>query len=238
MWHLFQYPLCPFSRTIRLVLAEKRIAHHLVTELPWEMREDFVAMNAAVQTPVLCWSDDTATPPVNRGPDARNGTITLADCSAITEYLEETVQDTPVMGSGPLERAEVRRITGWFHQKFYAECGVLLLQERMYNRLVARAAPDTQTIRAALSGADKHMAYIDHLVDRRRWLAGNSFTLADIAAAAHLSVADYLGGINWEKHDAARQWYMTIKSRPTFRPLLADRMTGLPPPPHYEKLDF
>jgi glutathione S-transferase len=237
MWHLYQYPLCPFSRTIRLMLAEKRIVHHLVPEAPWEGRAEFVAMNPASQTPVLCWQDD-ATATADHRPDNRSSAIMLADCAAIAEYLEETVQDTPVMGSGPLERAEVRRIAGWFHQKFYAECGVLLLQERMYNRLVARAAPDTQTIRAALNGADRHMAYIDHLVDRRRWLAGNSFTLADIAAAAHVSVADYLGGINWDKHEPARQWYMTVKSRPAFRPLLADRMTGLPPPPHYEKLDF
>jgi glutathione S-transferase len=233
MWHLFQYPLCAFSRTIRLVLAEKRIAHHLVTELPWEARADFATLNPALQTPVLSWLDDTATMP-----DIRNGAITLADCTAITEYLEETVQDAPVMGSGPLERAEVRRVTAWFHQKFYADCGVLLLQERMFNRLVTRSAPDTRLIRTALNAAESHMTYIDHLVDRRRWLAGNSFTLADIAAAAHLSVADYLGGINWDRHEPAKQWYMTIKSRPTFRSLLADRMTGLPPPPHYDKLDF
>jgi glutathione S-transferase len=233
MWHLYQYPLCPFSRTIRLVLAEKRIAHHLVTEFPWEARADFVALNPAVQTPVLCWQEETGAVL-----EARGGSIALTDCSAITEYLEETVQDVPLMGAGPLERAEVRRIIGWFHQKFYAECGVLLLQERMWNRLVSRSAPDTQTIRTALAASDTHMAYIDYLMDRRRWLAGNSFTLADVAAAAHVSVADYLCAINWDKHEPAKQWYMTIKSRPTFRPLLADRMTGLPPPPHYDKLDF
>jgi glutathione S-transferase len=233
MWQLYHYPLCPFSRTIRLVLGEKRIAHSLVQELPWERRPEFLSLNHASQTPVLHWADENVSMP-----DARSSQITLSDCSAITEYLEETVQDAPLMGSGPLERAEVRRITGWFHQKYFAECGVLLLQERMFNRLVARAAPDTQTIRAALNASELHMSYIDHLVDRRRWLAGSSFTLADLVAAAHVSVADYLGGVNWDRHEPAKQWYMAIKSRPTFRILLADRMAGLPPPPHYEKLDF
>jgi glutathione S-transferase len=233
MWQLFHYPLCPFSRTIRLILAEKRIAHSLVQELPWERRPEFLSFNHASQTPVLHWAEDAATMP-----EARSSQITLSDCSAITEYLEETVQDAPLMGSGPLERAEVRRIAGWFHQKYFAECGVLLLQERMYNRIVARASPDTQMIRTALNASELHMSYIDHLVDRRRWLAGNSFTLADMAAAAHVSVADYLGGVNWDKHEPAKQWYMAIKSRPAFRPLLADRMQGLAPPPHYEKLDF
>ncbi len=233
MWSLYQHTLCPFSRVIRLVLAEKRIAHQLVVERPWEERPEFLALNPAAQTPVLQWVDE----PTSR-PEVRAGIITISDCAAITEYLEEIIKDVPLMGSGPLERAEVRRIAGWFHQLFYAECGVLLLRERMWNRVVSLQTPNTGNIRAALAAADKHLGYIDDLIDQRRWLGGGAFSLADIVAAAHVSVADYLGGINWEPHDPAKQWYMAMKSRPSFRQLLVERMPGLMPPSHYDKLDF
>ena len=223
MWQLYQYPLCPFSRKVRFALAEKAVPHELVRELPWERRDEFIDLNPAGQTPVLV---------------ASNGGATLIDSSAICEYFEETVERTPLIGSGPIERAETRRLVAWFDQKFYAEVGVLLLQERMYKRLVQRASPDATLLRQAGRNVEVHLDYIEYLLDHRRWLAGPTFSLADIAAAAHLSVADYLNGVDWTGHGEAKQWYSAIKSRPTFRPLLAEKMEGLAPPPHYDKLDF
>ncbi len=221
MWRLHQYPLCPFSRKVRFACAEKGIAVELIHELPWERRDSFAVLNPAGQTPVLA-----------------NDRIVLADSAAICDYLEETVERTPLLGSGPEERAEARRLIAWFDQKFYGEVTASLLGERMYKRLVAREAPDTGTLRTAGRNAEAHLDYLDYLLDHRRWLAGPAFGLADIAAAAQISVADYLSGIEWDGHEPARQWYSALKSRPTFRPLLADRMEGLPPPSHYDKLDF
>ncbi len=221
MWRLHQYQLCPFSRKVRFVCAEKGVDVELVREYPWERRDGFAALNPAGQTPVFA-----------------NERVTLADSAAICDYLEETVDRTPLLGSGPDERAETRRLLAWFDQKFYGEVTAPLLGERMYKRLIAHAPPDTGTLRTAGRNAEAHLDYIDYLLDHRRWLAGPAFGLADIAAAAQLSVADYLGGIEWDGHEPARQWYSAIKSRPTFRPLLADRMEGLRPPVHYDKLDF
>ena len=56
---------------------------------------------------------------------------------------------------------------------------------------------------------------------------------ADLAAAAQISVADYLGGIDWAGHEQTRGWYSVFKSRPSFRPLLAERMEVIQPPSHY-----
>ncbi len=223
MWQLYQYPLCPFSRKVRFALAEKAVPHELVRELPWQRRDEFIDLNPAGQTPVLV---------------ASNGGATLIDSSAICEYFEETVERTPLLGSGPIERAETRRLVAWFDQKFYAEVGVLLLQERMYKRLVQRASPDATLLRQAGRNVEMHLDYIEYLLDHRRWLGGSTFGLADIAGAAHISVADYLNGVDWTGHGQAKQWYSAIKSRPTFRPMLAEKMEGLAPPPHYDKLDF
>jgi len=223
MWQLFQYPLCPFSRKVRFALAEKAVPHELVRENPWDRRDEFVDLNPACQTPVLV---------------APNGGAVLIDSSAICEYFEETVERAPLLGAGSLDRAETRRLVAWFDQKFYAEVGVLLLQERMYKRLVHRASPDATLIRQAGRNVEMHLDYIEYLLDHRRWLGGSTFGLADITAAAHLSVADYLNGVDWTGHGQAKQWYSALKSRPTFRPMLGEKMEGLAPPPHYDKLDF
>ena len=61
---------------------------------------------------------------------------------------------------------------------------------------------------------------------------------ADFAAAAHLSCADYLGDAPWEEDEAAKHWYQRVKSRPAFRPLLADRARGMAPSDVYALLDF
>ena len=193
----------------------------LVLEHPWDRRDGFAALNPALQTPVMT-----------------NGNIVLSDSAAICEYFEETVEQSPLLGAGPEERAESRRLIAWFDQKFYDEVTAPLLSERMYKRLVARQAPDAGAIRKASRNAEAHLDYLDFLLDRRRWLSGPAFGLADIAAAAQISVADYLGGIEWDGHEPARIWYSALKSRPAFRPLLGERMEGLPPPPHYDKLDF
>lgn len=221
MWRLFQYTLCPFSRKVRFACAVKGISVELVREYPWERRDSFAALNPAGQTPVI-----------------QNGAITLADSAAICDYFEETVARTPLLGAGPEERAEARRLVAWFDQKFYAEVTAPLLTERMYKRIVVRQPPDAGVVRQASRNAEAHLDYVDFLLDRRRWLSGPAFGLADIAAVAQISVADYLGGIEWEGHDAARTWYSALKSRPTFRPMLGERMEGLPPPAHYDKLDF
>jgi glutathione S-transferase len=176
--------------------------------------------------------------PAGQTPVLQQGAVVLADSVAMLDYFEETLDRTPLLGATPEARAETRRLVAWFDQKFYGEVGALLLGERMYKRTVLKSAPDGGIIRQAGRQADMHLDYIDFLLEQRAWLGGGQFGLADIAAAAHLSVADYLGGLDWDGHDPARTWYSAIKSRPTFRPLLAERLEGLPPPPHYDKLDF
>ena len=69
-------------------------------------------------------------------------------------------------------------------------------------------------------------------------LAGSTMTMADLAAAAQISVADYLGGIDWNGHEQTKAWYAMFKSRPSFRPLLSERMEVITPPKHYEQVDF
>lgn len=218
MWQLFQFPLCPFSRKVRLLLAEKGVAYELVRENPWEQREEFFNLNPTGRTPVVRHSE-------------RN--ITLADSRAICEYFEETVDKNPMINGTATNRAEIRRLLALFDEVFFADVTEPLLYERMKKRIVLRQPPDSRMLREAMRLANEHLDYVDYLIDNRPWLAGATMSLADLAAAAQISVADYLGGIDWKAHEQAHGWYSVFKSRPSFRPLLAERMEVIHPPAHY-----
>ena len=223
MWLLYQFPLCPFSRKVRLVLGEKGVGYELVRESPWERRDEFVDLNPAAQTPVMV-------------EDERS--IVLMDSAAICEFFDETVEARPMISGTAANRAEIRRLSAWFDQVFYAEVTAPLLFERMQKRIVDRAPPDGGVLREAMRNANTHLDYVDYLIDHRTWLAGSSFSLADLAAAAQISVADYLGGIDWTGHEQTKGWYQGLKSRPSFRPLLSERMELVQPPSYYEQVDF
>ena len=139
-------------------------------------------------------------------------------------------------------RVEVRRLMSWFHDKFFAEVSGPLTTERFYKRHMPVASgggsPDTEVLRAARHNIRYHLAYIGWLVRTRDWLAGERLSYADLAAAAHLSAVDYLGDVPWSEDEAAKNWYARVKSRPSFRPILAETLAGVPPSKTYADLDF
>jgi glutathione S-transferase len=108
----------------------------------------------------------------------------------------------------------------------------------MKKRIVLRQSPDSKALREAMKLAHEHLDYIDYLLDNRPWLAGATMSLADLAAAAQISVADYLGGLDWSNHEQAKGWYGVFKSRPSFRPLLSERMEVIQPPSHYADVNW
>ena len=222
MRRLYHFCLQPASRKLRILLKEKGLEFELRAENAWERRDAFLALNHAGETPVLVEEDGT----------------TLGDATAIAEYLEETNPTPGFLGTTPTARAEVRRLVGWFDAKFNREVTTNLLEQKVLRRLKGNGGPDSQAIRNGNANIHTHLEYIAWLVDRRRWLAGDEFSLADITAAAHLSAIDYIGDVPWERHPGAKDWYARVKSRPSVRPLLADQVPGVMPPPHYADLDF
>lgn len=223
MWQLYQFPLCPFSRKVRILLGEKGVGYDLIRESPWARRDEFIDMNPAGQTPVM------ADPERN---------LLLIDSMAICEYFEETVDKAAMINGTAVNRAETRRLVAWFDNQFYRDITAPLLHERMVKRVVHRVAPDAKMLREAMKAATGHIDYIDYLLDHRTWIGGATMGLADLAAAAQISIADYLGGIDWRGHEQTARWYRGFKSRPSFRPILAERMEGIAPPAHYDELDF
>ena len=219
---LYHHPLSPYCRKVRLVLAEKRLPFELRLERAWERRPDYLDLNPAGMVPTL----------------VEDNGLVIPDSAVICEYLDEAYPDSGLMGRTLAERVEVRRLAAWFDGKFAAEVTQNLWGEKFLRRVTGRGNPDPGAIRTGFVALRYHLDYIGWLAETRKWLAGGMLSLADFAAAAHLSALDYLGDVDWALSPAAKEWYARLKSRPSFRPLLGDRVSGMVPPAHYEDLDF
>ena len=219
---LYHLPMSPFSRKIRLVLAEKKLPFELRLEKAWEKRPEYLQLNPAGTVPTLV---------------EPNG-LAVADSGNICEYLDEAYPDTPLIGRTVAERVEVRRLVAFCDNVFAADVSRNILGEKYMKRLTGRGNPDVGVLRQGYAALKVHMDHIGHLSEHRQWLAGAQLSLADFAFAAHLSALDFAGELDWTLSASAREWYARMKSRPSFRPLLADRVPGVNPPPHYADLDF
>ena len=221
MLRLYHFALSPFSRKVRLSLAEKRIEVELVEERYWEQSAEFLRRNPAGMVPILRL-------------DGKNYT----ESTAICEYLEDLYPTPELMPKDIAEKYEVRRLVDWFDDKFYNEVTKKLLNERVIKKISGEGYPDSKNVKKGAKRIKYHLDYMAWLLERRRWLAGDIMTLADFSAAAHLSCLDYLSDVDWNRSVAVKDWYAKIKSRPAFRNILADQVPGFPPPRHYNDLDF
>jgi glutathione S-transferase len=222
---LHHFSLDPFSRQVRLALGEKRLPFTEVIERYWERPEGLGALNPSGVPPVLVEAKGSVR-------------VVICESRAVLEYLEEQYPERPLLAPDPQPRAEARRWQQWFDRKFDYEVNGLLLHEKMEKRLLGLGAPELSALRRGREMLRAHFQVLESALDAHDWLAGDGFGLGDIAAAAHISVIDYLGEAPWEDFRAVRTWYAKVKSRPSFRPLLSDRQAGLPPSAHYDDLDF
>jgi glutathione S-transferase len=219
---LYHLPLSPYARKVRLVLAEKRLPFELRTEKVWARRPDYLELNPACTVPTL----------------VEDNGLVIPDSNVICEYLDEAYPDMALLGRTLGERVEIRRLAAWFDGKFSQEVLRNLLWEKTLKQTLGLGAPDAAALRAGSANLKHHLAYIGWLAENRKWLAGVNLSLADFAAAAYLSSLDYIDAVDWSASIPAKEWYARMKSRPCFRSVLADRVSGMVPPPRYSDLDF
>lgn len=214
---------------MRLLAAEYDLDLQLTEEYLWQRRDEFLRMNPAATLPVMV-----------------DGDVTIIGSQVAAEYLDETQgamkRDKRLFPEDAAQRAEMRRLVDWALLKLENEVTRYAVNERVTKRLMPAeaggGAPDSQALRAARANIRYHLRYLNWLAETRNWLTGDKMTHADLAMAAALSVLDYLGEIDWSAVEPLKDWYARLKSRPSFRPLLADRIRGIPPVSHYVDLDF
>lgn len=227
---LHQHPMSAASRFVRLILGEYGFDTELVEVEPWSRSREFLAINPAGTLPV--YVDDSMR--------------AISGATVISEFLDEThgvlKRERRLLAEDPFQRAEIRRIVEWFLVKFEMDVTRPLVRERVHKLTMPPSrgggAPDSKAMRTARANIKEHMRYVSWLAATRSWLAGERMSYADLAAAGALSVLDYLGEIDWSEAPQAKDWYQKMKSRPSFRPLLGDRVRSLAPVSHYADLDF
>lgn len=218
---LIHHAVSPFSRKARMAMSEKKMLFVLKEEEPWNLSADVYKLNPAGELPIFL----------------SDGNV-IAGNYAITEYLEEFNKDVKLLPDDIKARAETRRLIEWFDDKFYREVYRNIVPEKIHKRFSKGAAPDSKILKIGLNNINFHLEYIDWLCERRSYLAGEDFGWADITAAAHLSVIDYLGDVPWEGYRNAKIWYSKVKSRPSFKEILKDNIRGVLPAKQYANLDF
>lgn len=221
LWH---WPLDPGCRTVRLALEEKKIAFDAKVTWPGAAIGELANLPPGSDLPVFLDA-------------AGEQKIIASGTHAILEYIEDTDAAPRLMPLLARDRAEVRRLWQWSETSF-AEVNRSLLAERE-NQWVRRSKQsDTTKLREGIHALKSKLGFLEGLAGVRTYMAGRTLSLADLSIAAHLSAYDYFGDVPWDLTPDLKQWYARMKSRPSFRPLLADKVEGTRPPRHYADLDF
>ena len=220
---LYHHWLIPACRKVRIVLGEKKLDYTAQIIKPWDLTAEYLRLNPSGYSPTLI-------DPKNPYP--------VCGTHNICEYLEEAYPENSLIGTDLVQKTETRRLVDWFDEKFNKEVSDKIIYQKIFKRHFGLGYADTAILREGVKAINEHLGYIEWLIENRYWLAGENFTLADITAASHISAIDYLGDVPWDRYLEAKEWYMRVKCRPSFRGILADNVPGAPPPPHYQDLDF
>ncbi len=222
---LFHYPLCPFSRKVRITLEEKKLKTTLENEPVWKKREEFLDINPAGQVPVLI-------------DEYQENPFILSESQAIVEYLEDAYTNAPLLPKDAQQRAQVRRLCHYIDGKFYEDVTHKIVYEKSLKRLMGEGGLDSKNLRLGAQNLLTYLDYFSWLLEKHHWLGSEDLSLADLTLAAHLSCLDYMGNVPWEKYPEIKEWYARLKSRPSFQPLLTDTVAGITLSPTYKNLDF
>ncbi|MEO0982592.1 MAG: glutathione S-transferase family protein [Pseudomonadota bacterium] len=224
MRRLYHWTFDPASRAVRLALGEKRLEAELVVSPPWKPDEELQRLAPGASTPVL----------LDQG---GHGRLVAGGARAVLEYLDEARYEPRLLPGIAQDRAEIRRIWEWVETGL-ADVGRSLVAERVAQWERRDREPDAAALRVGSHALRGRMTFLNALCESRPFLAGRALSVADLVCAAHLSAADYFGDVPWDLAPDLRDWYARMKSRPSFRSLLADRLEGARPASHYADLDF
>ncbi|MBN9534351.1 MAG: glutathione S-transferase family protein [Alphaproteobacteria bacterium] len=206
--------LSPPSRLARLLLGEKRLSCDLIA-----------AEEAELHLPVFTDLDG----------------VQVTGLWALVDHLEGVYSENPTVPEEPMARAEALRILDWTMSVFQEDVTRKVVYEKASRRFTGaapRRTPDMNVIRQGRETLSQTLGMIGETSERIGYLAAKQCTIADLAMAAHISALDYFGEIPWLDFPATAEWYVRVKSRPSFRPLLSDRVPGQPPAQNYAELDF
>ena len=226
------------AQKVRVALAEKGLAYrdHLMSLRGDQFSPDYMKLNPNAVVPTLVH-------------DGR----AVVESSVILYYLDEVFPEPPLMPRDPRERAAVRLFNKLIDEYVHNSCTILTfatafrpwfaglsgeeIEARLakapskkrteYKRDVALHGLDSKFAGEALEQHQKLLKWMDEALGRAAWLAGDAFSLADIAVIPYILRLDLLRMARlWEKRPKIAQWYARMRERPSVKKELLERMTA------------
>ena len=170
----------PNPARVRIALAEKGQIESVefvhVDVMAGEHRSDaFRAKNPSAAVPVLELDDGT----------------TISECTAITEYIDAAFDGISLTGASAKERAVVHMMNR------RAEADVLDAVGGYFHHATEGLGPDLETYQNEEWGlkqrqrAEAGMQYFNEVLGQSDYVAGDSYSMADITLFAGLAFADF-----------------------------------------------
>lgn len=187
----------PNSLKVPIALEEMRLDYRLV---PVNLRqgeqktEAFRALNPSAKVPVL----------IDRSAEPGADDVVLGESAAILVYLaEKSGQLLPKDGT---QRGKV------FEQLFFHASGLSPAFLQAFH-VTLQSPPDPEAQARALTEVDRVLGVLDHNLERRSYVAGDTFSIADIAHFGWVWRHQAIGA-SLDKFPSVARWYEEILARP------------------------
>jgi glutathione S-transferase len=199
---LYDFPFSPNSRKVRAVAYELGVAlEHEVVNL----------VEGAQRSPAFLTKN-----PNGRVPVLEDGDLILWESTAIMRYLARGSALLPTDARGA---AEVDRWISW-QLAHLAPAMSKVAFERIVKRLVKLGPPDEARIAEGVAEFGALTAILDAALATRPYVAG-AFSLADLALAAHYSLASACE-LDLSRYPNATAWLARVCERDSMQRALSD----------------
>jgi glutathione S-transferase len=230
MLALYHNDMSLCAQKVRVCLAEKGLeweSRHLALRAGEHQQPWYRALNRRAVVPTLV-----------------DGDTVIPESNVILEYLEETLPNPPLAPKDAYGRAKMRLWTKQLDEDIHdasaailsfgiafrhqylerGELGNKMLEEipNVFKRERRRDVIEKGTRSAHFVIAVERMVLLldemEEALAAQRWLAGDAYTLADVAFTPYLARLEHLDvlGLIGERHRVA-DWYRRCKARPSFQ---------------------
>jgi glutathione S-transferase len=230
MYELHYFNLCPFARSIVLLLNELRIDckcfeeknySNIVLGLSLQEKKNFF------ESTILKYNNEK-----------------ISGSQAITEYFAELDENNKniLFGNSVTARARTRSFISWVEHDMFHNIVKIILYEKIfknYDTNISSHSPDSVLIRETESNLKKYLLHAQSILEDNEYCAGDNVTMADFVLASNISVLDYFNHVVWGMNlKRLKHWYLIIKSRPNFKNILGMRIPGFHSSKQYSCIDF
>jgi glutathione S-transferase len=198
---VYGIPGSPFLRTVEIVLKEKEVPYQLHAMAPGEHKGE----------------EHLKRHPFGRIPAFEHGDFLLYETQAIVRYIDEIFANPPLTPGNAKERARMNQLIGIIEWYFFPKAAAPIGFNRVIGPALLGITPDEAAIADAMPMARTCIAEFDRLLGDQPFIAGATYSLADVMLGAQLDLfrlspegADLLRGTRLEA------WLHRLLQRPSF----------------------